>query len=84
MDNNSFFTIPTTSGNNGIIFKDYHRGLKRTNKKGSKLWIFTHKFCNASISTHEYSILKSWSIKWDGIHKSEHKPKMCLNVIWMH
>jgi hypothetical protein len=62
------------------MYKDYHFGLKRANKNGTKVWICTHKSCNASITTHESSIVKSSYIKSDENHEYEHPAKMSLNV----
>ncbi|CAF2566055.1 unnamed protein product [Rotaria sp. Silwood2] len=80
VNDNSFSPIVTQSGNDGIMFKNYHFGLKRTNKNGNKVWICTHKSCNASITTNECSILKTSSMKSDGRHDYEHSEKMSLHV----
>ena len=50
-DNISFIT--TQSGKDGIMFKNYLFGLKRTNKNGNQIYICTHKMCNASIVLRE-------------------------------
>ena len=44
------------------------------------MWICTHRSCNASITTHEDSIVKTSSIKPDGTHDFQHPPKMDLKV----
>lgn len=80
MDSNNFCTITTNRGNQGIIFKQYHFGLKRTNKNGSKLWVCTNKFSKASVKTLESSVVKITSIKPDGSHEYEHEPKRSFNV----
>ena len=36
--------------------------------------------CNAAITTREYSIIKTSSIKSDASHEYEHEPKTSLNV----
>ncbi len=53
MNNNSFSTINTQSSNaDALMFKRYHFGFgfKRANKNETKIWIYTHKSCNASIT----------------------------------
>ncbi|CAF1097947.1 unnamed protein product [Adineta steineri] len=79
-NDNSFSTITTQSGNDGINFKDYHFGYKRANKNGSKLWICTHEMCNAIVKTSDNSIVKTSFIKSDRKHEYEHPTKMALNV----
>ena len=64
----SFSKFTTQTGNDGIMFKNYHFGLKRTNKCGTQMWICTHRSCNASITTREDFIVKTSSIKPDGTH----------------
>ncbi|CAF3066795.1 unnamed protein product [Rotaria sp. Silwood2] len=76
----SFSTITTQSGKNGIVFKNYHFGMKRKNKNGTEVWICTHKMCNASININESSIVKTSSIKPNGSHEFEHQAKMSLEV----
>ena len=68
------------TGNDGIMLKNYHCGLKRTNMCGTPMWICTHRSCNTSITTREYSIVKASSIKLDGTHDFQHPPKMDLKV----
>ena len=80
MNLDEFSMITTQRGNDGIIFKDYHFGLKRANKNGSKIWMCTNKLCKASIKTQESSIVKTTGIKADGSHDYEHQPKMSFNV----
>ena len=41
-----------------IMFKKLLFRTKRTNKNRSKIWISTRKLCDASITTHESSIVK--------------------------
>jgi hypothetical protein len=80
VNNDSFSTITIQAASNGTMFKNYHFGLKRTNKNETNIWICTQKLCNASITTNEYSIVKTSSIKSDGSHEYEHPAKMSLNV----
>ena len=80
VNNISFLTIITQSGNNGVMFKNYHFELRRTNINGTKIWFCTHKLRNATITTCECSIIKTSSIKSDGSHEYEHEPRMSLNV----
>ena len=37
VNNDSFLTITTQSDNNGIMFKNYHFGLRRTNINETKI-----------------------------------------------
>jgi hypothetical protein len=76
----NFTKITTQSGKNGIMFKNYRFGLKRTNKNGDEVWICTHKLCNASITMREGSVVKTSSIKSDGSHELQHQAEMDLNV----
>ncbi|CAF1540199.1 unnamed protein product [Adineta ricciae] len=80
MNSDNFFVISTQRENEGIIFKDYHFGLKRRNMDGSKMWVCTKKSCKASIKTQESSIIKMKYINPDGTHDYEHPPKMSFNV----
>ena len=80
MNNDSFLTITTQSDNNGIMFKNYHFGLRRTNENGTKICFCTHQLCNATVTTRECSIIKTSYIKSDGNHEYEHEPKISLNV----
>ncbi len=74
--NDSFSTVTTESGNNGIMFKNYHFMLRRTNKNGNKIRFCTYKLCNASTTTHEYSVLKTASIKSYGSEKNQQWSEM--------
>jgi hypothetical protein len=47
VNDDSISAITTQSDKNGIMFKNYLFGLKRTNKKGNEVWICTDKLCNA-------------------------------------
>ncbi len=60
-NDDSLSTITTQSGNNRIMFKNYHFELQRIYKNGSKIWFCTHKLCNASITTHDCSIVNNKS-----------------------
>ena len=80
VNSDTFFAISTKRGNDGIIFKNYHFGLKRENKNGSKVWTCTNKLCKASIKTIECSIVKTTSVKPDGSHEYDHEAKMSFNV----
>lgn len=75
-----FSMITRQRGIEGIIFEDYHFGLKRKNKNGSKIWMYANKLSKASIRTQESSIVTTTSIKADGIHDYAHPPKMSFNV----
>lgn len=75
-----FSKITTKSGKDGIFFKNYHCGLRRTNKNGDEVWTCTHKLCNASIIIREGSITKTTSKKEDGSHELEHEQNMSLNM----
>ncbi|CAF2092695.1 unnamed protein product [Rotaria magnacalcarata] len=76
----SFSPISTQSNKDGIVFKNYHFGMKRINKNGTQVWICTHKLCNAAINICNGSIVKTSSIKPDGSHEFEHQPKMSLDI----
>ncbi|CAM4828975.1 unnamed protein product [Rotaria magnacalcarata] len=76
----SFSLISTQSNKDGIVFKNYHFGMKRINKNGTQVWICTHKLCNAAINICNGSIVKTSSIKPDGSHEFEHQPKMSLDI----
>ena len=70
-NNDSFSTITMESGHNGIMFKNYHFRLRRTNKNGNEIRFCIYKLCNASITTHECSVLKTASIKSYGSQKNQ-------------
>ena len=76
----SFSKFTTQTDNGGIMFKNYHFGLKRANKCVTHMWICTHRSCNASIITLEDSIVKTSSIEQDGTHDFQHPPKIDLKV----
>ena len=80
MNSDHFSTITTQRGNEGIIFKDYHFGLKRTNKNGSKIWLCTNKLCKPSMKTQQSSIATTKGIQPDGSHDYQHEPKMSFSV----
>ncbi|UJR17465.1 hypothetical protein I4U23_004360 [Adineta vaga] len=80
MNSDNFFVITTQREKEGIIFKDYHFGLKRKSMDGSKMWACTKKLCKASIKTQKSSIIKMKYINPDGTHDYQHPPKMSFNV----
>ncbi len=74
MNNDSFSTINPQFGNYAIMFI-------RENKNETKIWICTHKSCNAfDYNRWIDSIVKTSSIKLNGNHEYEHPAKMSLNV----
>ncbi|CAF4453163.1 unnamed protein product [Rotaria socialis] len=75
-----FLIVGKKRPQNGIVFKNYHFGMKRINKNGTQVWICTHKLCNAAINICNGSIVKTSSIKPDGSHEFEHQPKMSLDI----
>jgi len=79
VNNDNISVITTQSGENGIMFKNYLFGLKRTNKNGNEIWICIHKLCNASITMREGLVVKTSSIKPDGSHEFQHQQKMDVN-----
>jgi hypothetical protein len=80
VNNDSISAITPQSGKNGIMFKNYLFRLKRTNKNGNEVWTCTRKLCNASITMHEGSIVKTSSIKPDGSHEFLHQEKLAVNI----
>lgn len=60
--------ITTQRGNESIIFKNCHFGLKRKKKNDTKIGMCTNKLCKASVKTQEFSVVKTAGIKADGGH----------------
>ncbi|CAF0874973.1 unnamed protein product [Adineta ricciae] len=82
MNSNNFFVITTQQGNEGIIFNDYHFGLKRTNKDESKMWACIKKLCKASIETQASSIIKMKCINPDGTHEIDKEPTASVSMLY--
>ncbi|CAF1158597.1 unnamed protein product, partial [Adineta steineri] len=63
VSDNSFSTITTQSGNHGIMFKDYHFGLRNNNSKG-----------NGHYQSHlQIDVLKSTQIQLDQAQDQNHR-----------
>ena len=78
--NDNYSKITTQFGNDAIMFKKYHFGLRRNQKKWKSRWISTHKLCNATITIHEGIIVKTSFIKADGKYECRYSEKMFLHV----